>query len=80
MTQNRTIEDVQLLQSAKDLEGYIRWLESFTPSALAIIATASGIYTYLGVTSLLDGSGALTTLASLSYAIAVSVGIFVFWS
>ena len=80
MTQNRTVEDVQLLQSAKDLEEYIRWLNTFTPAALAIIATASGIYTYLGVSSLLDGNGALTTLAALCYATAVSIGIYVFWS
>ena len=80
MTQNRTVEDIQLLQSAKDLEEHIRWLETFTPSALAVMTVASGIYTYLGVTSLLDGTGALTTLAALCYSAAVSVGIFVFWS
>ena len=80
MTQSRTVEDVQLLQSAKDLEEHIRWLDTFTPSALAVMAGASGIYTYLGVTSLLDGTGALTILAALCYSAAVSVGIFVFWS
>ena len=41
---------------------------------------ASGIYTYLGVSSLLDDNGALSFFAAVSYSIAVSVGIFGFWS
>lgn len=41
---------------------------------------ASGIYTYLGVSSLLDDTGAMSTFAALAYSVAVSVGIFVFWS
>lgn len=68
------------VREARELEAHLRWLESFTPLALGVLATASGIYTYLGVTTLLDGDRALSVLAALAYSIAVSVGIFVFWS
>ncbi len=68
------------LREARELEAHLRWLDSFTPAALGILALASGIYTYLGVTTLLDGDLALSVLAALAYSIAVSVGIFVFWS
>ncbi|SEK36825.1 hypothetical protein SAMN04488032_10275 [Pacificibacter marinus] len=53
---------------------------SFSAAVLGVLAVASGIYTYLGVTSLLDDNGALSFFAAISYSIAVSVGIFVFWS
>mgnify|MGYP004157265203 CR=1 FL=1 len=49
-------------------------------SLLQVLAVASGIYTYLGVSSLLDDSGALSFFAAMSYSVAVSVGIFVFCS
>ncbi|PZX16056.1 hypothetical protein LX81_02330 [Palleronia aestuarii] len=64
----------------RELEGHIGWLDSFTGAALGVLACASGIYTYLGVSSLLDDNGALSVFAALAYSIAVSVGIFVFWS
>ncbi|WP_145108657.1 hypothetical protein [Rhodobacter sediminicola] len=65
---------------ARELERHLGWLDSFTGVALGVLAAASGIYTYLGVRTLLDDTGAWTTFAALSYSIAVSVGIFVFWS
>ena len=68
------------LRHARELEGHLGWLDSFSGAALAVLATASGIYTYLGVSSLLDDTGALTFFAASAYSIAVSVGIFVFWS
>ncbi|WP_425049821.1 hypothetical protein [Psychromarinibacter sp. S121] len=68
------------LRYAQELEGHLSWLDSFTSAALAVLAVASGIYTYLGVSSLLDDSGALSFFAAMSYSVAVSVGIFVFWS
>lgn len=64
----------------RELEDHLNWLDSFTGAALGVLATASGIYTYLGVSSLLDDTGAFTVVAALAYSIAVSVGIFVFWS
>ena len=67
-------------RSARDLEGHIDWLETFSGTALGVLAVASGIYTYLGVSSLLDDTGAMSTFAALAYSVAVSVGIFVFWS
>jgi hypothetical protein len=78
--QKLTRAEAQGLRYAKELEGHVSWLDSFTAAALGVLAVASGIYTYLGVSSLLDDNGALSFFAAISYSIAVSVGIFVFWS
>ncbi len=75
-----TEADTTGLRTARELESHVTWLGTFTSAALGVLATASGIYTYLGVSSLLDGSGFMVFLAAVSYSIAVSVGIFVFWS
>ena len=74
------IPERQGLRHARELERHLAFLDTFTGTALGVLAAASGIYTYLGVRSLLDDTGAWTTFAALSYSIAVSVGIFVFWS
>ncbi|ODN70686.1 hypothetical protein A6302_01971 [Methylobrevis pamukkalensis] len=47
---------------------------------LAVLALASGVYTYLGVRDLLDGAPMVTFLAALIYSSAVSVAIYAFWS
>ncbi len=65
---------------ARELEGHLGWLETFSGTALGVLAVASGIYTYLGVSSLLDDNGAMSVFAAIAYSTAVSVGIFVFWS
>lgn len=78
--QSLTAKEINDLRTAKELERHLVWLASFTPAALGVLATASGIYTYLGVTSLLEDTGALSFFAALAYSVAVSVGIFVFWS
>ncbi|WP_375689816.1 hypothetical protein [Pseudooceanicola sp. LIPI14-2-Ac024] len=65
---------------ARELEGHLSVLDTFTGTALGVLAVASGIYTYLGVSTLLDGDGAMTSFAAIAYSTAVSVGIFVFWS
>lgn len=65
---------------ARELEGHLSWLDTFSGTALGVLATASGIYTYLGVSSLLDENGAMSVFAAIAYSVAVSVGIFVFWS
>ena len=75
-----TRSEAQGLRYANELDGHVRWLDSFSTAALGVLATASGIYTYLGVSSLLDDNGAMSFFAAVSYSIAVSVGIFVFWS
>lgn len=68
------------LRTAREIEDHLSWLGTFTPLALGILAAASGVYTYLGVSSLLEGQGALSFFAAVAYSTAVSVGIFVFWS
>ncbi len=75
-----TAAETHGLRYAQELEGHLGWLDGFTSAALAVLAVASGIYTYLGVSSLLDDNGALSFFAAMAYSIAVSVGIFVFWS
>jgi len=65
---------------ARELVSHLNWLQTFSGTALGVLAVASGIYTYLGVSSLLDDDGAMSTLAAVAYSTAVSVGIFVFWS
>jgi hypothetical protein len=73
-------EQTRGILHARELEDHLRVLESFTPASLGVLAVASGIYTYLGVSSLLDDNGALSFFAAVAYSMAVSVGIFVFWS
>jgi len=68
------------VRNAHELETNLGWLDTITGTALGVLAVASGIYTYLGVSSLLDENGALSIFAALAYSVAVSVGIFVFWS
>jgi hypothetical protein len=68
------------MQSAREIEGHLKALDTFTPMALGVLSVASGIYTYLGVSSLLNDSGAMTFFAAVAYSLAVSVAIFVFWS
>jgi hypothetical protein len=47
---------------------------------LGVLALASGVYTYLGVRDLLDGSAVITFFAALIYSTAVSIAIYAFWS
>jgi hypothetical protein len=68
------------VRAARELEDHLGWLDTFTGTALGVLAVASGIYTYLGVSSLLDENGAMSVFAAIAYSTAVSVGIFVFWS
>jgi hypothetical protein len=45
----------------------------------AILALAAGVYTFLGVRELLNGSPTTVFFAAVIYSIAVSVGIYAFW-
>ena len=47
---------------------------------LATLALGSGVYTYLGVRSLLDGSTTLVFFAAVAYAVSVSVAMYGFWT
>ena len=58
----------------------VQKLEITTRVTLAVLALASGVYTYLGVRELLGGSGPETHAAAGIYSLAVSVGIYAFWS
>jgi hypothetical protein len=45
----------------------------------AILALAAGVYTWLGVRELLNGSPTTVFFAAVIYSVAVSVGIYAFW-
>lgn len=66
--------------SAAQLRQAITNVETMTRFSLAVLALASGVYTYLGVRSLLDGSASFVFFAAIIYSAAVSVGIYAFWS
>ncbi|MFW2542095.1 hypothetical protein ACN2XU_05590 [Primorskyibacter sp. 2E107] len=75
-----TRSEARGVRHARELEGHLTWLDTFSGTALGVLSVASGIYTYLGVSSLLDQNGAMSVFAAIAYSVAVSVGIFVFWS
>src|SRR3954466_6259526 len=60
-------------------EGVAR-LEVTTRVTLAVLALASGVYTYLGVRDLLNGNATIVFFAAIIYSVAVSVGIYAFWT
>lgn len=66
--------------NAARLREGVKSLETMTRFALAVLALASGVYTYLGVRSLLDGSADMVFVAAIIYSVAVSVGIYAFWT
>ena len=66
--------------NAARLREGVKNLETMTRFALAVLALASGVYTYLGVRSLLDGSADMVFAAAIIYSVAVSVGIYAFWT
>ncbi|MEM8650116.1 MAG: hypothetical protein AAGF54_06260 [Pseudomonadota bacterium] len=66
--------------NASKIRDGIQNLEVMSRFALAILSVASGVYTYLGVRSLIDGSSSQVFFASVIYATAVSVGIYAFWT
>ncbi|MBA4782007.1 MAG: hypothetical protein H2045_02135 [Rhizobiales bacterium] len=59
--------------------GIVR-LELTTKITLGILALASGVYTYIGVRGLLQGTEASIFFGAVIYATAVSVAIYAFWS
>jgi hypothetical protein len=54
-------------------------LEATLKFTTAILALAAGVYTYLGVHELLNGSPTMVLFAAVIYSVAVSVGIYAFW-
>ena len=65
---------------ASNIRSSIYAIETVTRFSLAILALASGVYTYLGVRGLLDGTGTQVFFAAFVYSAAVSVGIYAFWT
>jgi hypothetical protein len=66
--------------NAARLQETIRGVETMTRFALAVLALASGVYTYLGVRGILDGSATFVFFAAIIYSAAVSVAIYAFWT
>jgi hypothetical protein len=54
-------------------------LEGTLKLTTAILALAAGVYTYLGVRELLNGSPTTVFFAAVIYSVAVTVGIYAFW-
>ncbi len=68
------------LGASQRLHEGVAAVETMTRFALAVLALASGVYTYLGVRSLLDGSPTAVFFAAIIYSASVSVAIYAFWS
>lgn len=62
------------------LRGQIGRLELLTRMVLAILALGSGVFTYIGVSDLIDGSPTTVFLGAIIYSVAVSVAIYGFWT
>ncbi|MDB5531394.1 MAG: hypothetical protein JWR51_4497 [Devosia sp.] len=71
---------MQLKNNAYRLNETLKGVETMTRFALAVLALASGVYTYLGVRGILDGSATFVFFAAIIYSAAVSVAIYAFWS
>jgi hypothetical protein len=66
--------------NAARLNETVKGVETMTRFALAVLALASGVYTYLGVRGLLDGTATFVFFAAITYSVAVSVAIYAFWT
>src|SRR3982751_4092104 len=71
---------MQLKPNAYRLNETLKGVETMTRFALAVLALASGVYTYLGVRGLLDGTATFVFFAAIIYSAAVSVAIYAFWT
>lgn len=69
-----------LKNTAARLSETVKGVETMSRFALAVLALASGVYTYLGVRDLLDGSATFVFFAAIIYSAAVSVAIYAFWT
>ncbi|AXV17159.1 hypothetical protein CYG48_16550 [Neorhizobium sp. SOG26] len=68
------------LGASRRLQDGVIAVETMTRFALAVLALASGVYTYLGARTILDGSPTAVFFAAVIYSASVSVGIYAFWS
>ena len=53
--------ETHALRASKELKSHLTVLETLASPALGVLAVASGIYTYLGVSTLLEDNGACKT-------------------
>jgi hypothetical protein len=58
----------------------IQRLEVTSRVTIGVLALGSGVYTYLGVRELLNGNSTVVVFAAVIYSVAVTIGIFAFWS
>ncbi len=65
---------------SKHLREGVSSLEVTSRVTLGVLALASGVYTYLGVRELLNGNATVVFFAAVIYSVAVSVGIYAFWT
>ncbi|HZY68726.1 MAG TPA: hypothetical protein VFE52_09070, partial [Devosia sp.] len=66
--------------NAARIQQTLSGVETMTRFSLAVLALASGVYTYLGVRGLLDGTATFVFFAAIIYSAAVSVAIYAFWT
>ena len=66
--------------NAARIQQTLNGVETMTRFCLAVLALASGVYTYLGVRGLLDGTATFVFFAAIIYSAAVSVAIYAFWT
>jgi hypothetical protein len=66
--------------NAARIQQTLTGVETMTRFSLAVLALASGVYTYLGVRGLLDGTATFVFFAAIIYSAAVSVAIYAFWT
>lgn len=66
--------------NAARIQQTLNGVETMTRFSLAVLALASGVYTYLGVRGLLDGTATFVFFAAIIYSAAVSVAIYAFWT
>ena len=66
--------------SSTALREGVQRLEIMTRVTLGVLALASGVYTYLGVRELLNGNATVVFFAAVIYSVAVSIGIYAFWT
>jgi hypothetical protein len=57
-TRRMTAAESKGQRTARELEGHLAWLHTITPTALGILSVAPGIYTYLGVSWILQDTAA----------------------
>lgn len=75
-----TTGEAEMTHPARRLKEQVASLETMTRFVLATLALGSGVYTYLGVRSLLDGSATVVFFAAVIYSVSVSVAMYGFWT